>query len=92
MKKMAVLLVLIFLILACGPSPLAGEEENPLPPTPPPVIAEEPTSTAAPPQAGAAVDKFALWANGTHLRGANIYQRRVYPELVRPSNTTGSGQ
>jgi cysteinyl-tRNA synthetase len=26
-------------------------------------------------------DKFALWSGGTQLRGANIYQRRVYPEL-----------
>jgi cysteinyl-tRNA synthetase len=28
-----------------------------------------------------AVDKWALWEDGTKLRGANIYQRRVYPEL-----------
>ncbi|MFQ6093285.1 MAG: hypothetical protein ACE5OR_11540, partial [bacterium] len=27
------------------------------------------------------VDKWALWNQGTQLRGANIYQRRVYPEL-----------
>jgi len=27
------------------------------------------------------VDKWALWTSGTQLRGANIYQRRVYPEL-----------
>jgi len=33
-----------------------------------------PTSTTA-------VDKWALWTGGTKLRGANIYQRRVYPEL-----------
>jgi len=26
-------------------------------------------------------DKWALWTEGTHLRGANIYQRRVYPDL-----------
>ncbi len=26
-------------------------------------------------------DKWLLWANGTRLRGANIYQRRVFPEL-----------
>lgn len=30
------------------------------------------------------VDKYALWAEGTKLRGANIYQRRVYPELDGP--------
>lgn len=26
-------------------------------------------------------DKFLLWNNGTQLRGANIYQRRIYVEL-----------
>src|SRR5262249_10086973 len=25
--------------------------------------------------------RFALWSSGTNLRGANIYQRRVYPDL-----------
>jgi hypothetical protein len=35
----------------------------------------------------AAADKFALWANrdGPHLRGANLYQRKVYPELDGPT-------
>jgi len=27
------------------------------------------------------LDKWSLWTGGTHLRGANIYQRRVYPAL-----------
>ncbi len=27
------------------------------------------------------IDKWALWTGPTQLRGANIYQRRVYPEL-----------
>jgi uncharacterized lipoprotein YddW (UPF0748 family) len=27
------------------------------------------------------VDKWSLWTGGTQLRGANIWQRRVYPEL-----------
>jgi hypothetical protein len=26
-------------------------------------------------------DKWSLWVNGTQLRGANIYQRRVFPEF-----------
>ena len=32
------------------------------------------------------IDKFSLWdvATGPHLRGANIYQRRVYPALDGP--------
>jgi hypothetical protein len=29
-------------------------------------------------------DKFSLWENGTQLRGANIFQRRVYIELDGP--------
>ena len=30
-------------------------------------------------------DTWALWTTGTQLRGANIYQRRVYPELDGPT-------
>ena len=30
------------------------------------------------------VDKCALWSGETQLRGANVYQRRVYPELDGP--------
>lgn len=30
------------------------------------------------------LDKWSLWVDGPHLRGANIYQRRVYPELDGP--------
>ena len=30
-------------------------------------------------------DKWALWTGGTQLRGANIWQRRVYPELDGPT-------
>jgi len=30
-------------------------------------------------------DKWSLWVGKTRLRGANIYQRRVYPELDGPS-------
>jgi hypothetical protein len=29
-------------------------------------------------------DKWSLWVGSTQLRGANIYQRRVYPELDGP--------
>lgn len=31
--------------------------------------------------ASSGVDKWSLWTNSTRLRGANIWQRRVYPEL-----------
>jgi len=37
------------------------------------------------PDAETGVDKWALWVGGTKLRGANIYQRRVYPELDGPT-------
>lgn len=30
---------------------------------------------------GPVTAKFDLWSTGVHLRGANLYQRRVYPEL-----------
>jgi len=36
------------------------------------------------------VNKWSLWTGGTRLRGANIYQRRVYPELDGP-DFMGSG-
>ena len=35
-------------------------------------------------------DKWALWTEGTRLRGANIHQRRVYPELDDGSMGTGA--
>ncbi|MFH2102847.1 MAG: cellulase family glycosylhydrolase [Chloroflexota bacterium] len=38
-------------------------------------------SQQTPPIHGTVSDKWALWTSGTQLRGANIYQRRVYPEL-----------
>jgi len=34
---------------------------------------------------GAGVNKWALWTGPTQLRGANVYQRRVYPELDGPT-------
>ena len=55
--------------------PLEPEEAQPLPP---------PIHPNAPP------GKWALWSGGTHLRGANIYQRRVYPALDG-SDFMGSG-
>ena len=54
------------------PSKVEGETEGLVPPT------------APPPYPGLVIDKWALWADGPHLRGANIYQRRVYLELDGP--------
>lgn len=41
---------------------------------------------AGPMRVAGAADEMALWrtADGPHLRGANVYQRRVYPELDGP--------
>ncbi len=40
-----------------------------------------PAQTPAYPASAPALDKWSLWANGTQLRGANIWQRIVVPEL-----------
>jgi hypothetical protein len=44
-----------------------------------PVPTVPPTAPAALPQTGPVVDKWSLWADGTQLRGANIWQRVVVP-------------
>ena len=41
--------------------------------------------------APARCDKLALWTDGTQLRGANIYQRIVYPEVWDDPEAWGSG-
>jgi hypothetical protein len=78
--RLCLLAILACLALACGP--LTEWEELPPPatraasPTPLP-----PPPTAAPPAGQAGFDEWALWVDGPHLRGANVYQRRIYPEL-----------
>lgn len=52
-----------------------------LQPTPTPI----PILTPTPKPVGAIASKWDLWSNGTMLRGANIYQRRVFPELDGPT-------
>jgi len=37
------------------------------------------------------LDKFSLWTNGTQLRGANIYQRIVYPDVYDDPVAWGNG-
>jgi uncharacterized protein (TIGR01370 family) len=80
MRKATVLMVLLTLSLACGPAfelarPEPGQTPSPVPRSTP----EPPVPTAAP-----LLDEWALWVDGPHLRGANIYQRRVYPALDGP--------
>ncbi|MFQ6101343.1 MAG: glycoside hydrolase family 5 protein [Anaerolineae bacterium] len=48
------------------------------------------TTTCLPLIAKDYLDKWSLWSGPTQLRGANIYQRRVYPELDG-SEFMGSG-
>ncbi len=73
----ALVSALAMLLPGCGP------EESP--PPKPLSRTVSPTDTprsavAAPPLAGGAIDKWALWT-ATHLRGANIWQRVVVPDL-----------
>jgi len=53
------------------------------------IAAAPSTATATPTLAPSPTDKWDLWTQGTRLRGANIHQRRVYPEL--DSDSMGSG-
>ncbi len=52
-------------------------------PLPAPAAAETVAPSPAPSPSSPAADnpKWALWTQGVQLRGANIYQRRVFPEL-----------
>jgi len=81
-KRIIVLILLSILLL----STLACSDGEDITPTP--THEPSPKDTITVPEA---VDgKWELWVNGTHLRGANIYQRRVYPELDGPT-FIGSG-
>jgi hypothetical protein len=73
------ILVWVLLLTACGQE---------LPPTPEPTgrtvsptSTLRPTAPVPPPQAGPLPDKWALWTGSTQLRGANIWQRVVVPDL-----------
>ncbi|HEB64108.1 MAG TPA: hypothetical protein ENJ02_01010 [Chloroflexi bacterium] len=63
-----IFLLLAGLLLACT---AAGQSVRGQTPSP----AKSPSATTLSP------DKWALWSSGTRLRGTNVYQRRVYPEL-----------
>ncbi len=74
-KKRA-LLVIVLLSLAVACAPPFEEEETTL------TLAPRPSPpTSSPPAEIGAFDEWALWIDGPHLRGANVYQRRIYPEL-----------
>ena len=76
------------------PPTTVPETSTPAPETPPPTTApptsppetEPPTETPPPTEPPEPADKMDLWdmETGPHLRGANIWQRRVYLELDGP--------
>ena len=70
------------LLFSCGLLPEGDESASTESPewTEPPQVASEPAPTLelGP---GSALDKWSLWSNGAQLRGANIYQRRVFAEV-----------
>ena len=86
MKRWLLFLALLMALSACQPTPPAPTET-----APPPTVTLTPTETALPstatptlPRPSQTPDQFDiwnLWTQGTRLRGANIYQRRVYPGL-----------
>jgi hypothetical protein len=95
MMQKTVSVFLIFLVLACGPLSLLWEEQPPVQ-SPAVSEVEEPASVpeATSPQLESshpetdeaspeptAFDKWSLWVDGPHLRGANIWQAVVIPEL-----------
>jgi hypothetical protein len=90
MRRVVGTFMLVLFLPACG---LFQPQSVSAPPPPATVITVTPPTevlptTTSPPEASptpsnapAASDKWSLWTNGTQLRGANIYQRRVYPEF-----------
>ncbi len=44
-------------------------------------VARQPAGGKTPAPAATRTDAWALWSGATRLRGANVYQRRVYPAL-----------
>jgi len=68
-------------LVGCG----GGEPEHRASPPNPFVSSVRANTPPTDALADPAMDKWALWVGGTKLRGANIYQRRVYPELDGPT-------
>ena len=76
MKKKGYLFIFILLLIffsACNTLPFSAVEEPTLMQST--EVSSEPIPKIDP------VDAWALWTGATHLRGANIHQRRVYPEI-----------
>jgi hypothetical protein len=76
---MVTLLGLCLIVSACG-LPAALDEPRDADSLPGKRTQEAP----ADPSPSGALDKWSLWTNGTQLRGANLWQRIVVPELDGP--------
>ncbi len=89
-RVLCLIALLLTALLACSspaaqtPAPSPAAEEAEAPPT-----AAENTPIPAQPSEAAAMTRWDLWSEGTTLRGANIYQRRNYPELEGDYNGPG---
>ena len=73
------ILLLSLVSTHCAPSPTPTATPT-LTPTLTPSLPPSNTPTVTPTEP-VGFDKWSLWSGETQLRGANIFQRRVYPEL-----------
>ncbi len=71
---------LLLTLVACA----VDDEQEEEPPRPAATATVRAGPTAPPPSMGASFDKWSLWSEGAQLRGANIWQRIVVPELDGP--------
>lgn len=80
---LASLILLTILLSACSAVPAVPAA--PPPSSPPPTVSPASTDSAVFPTGTAPaddrIDKWALWTNGTQLRGANVWQRVRVPDL-----------
>lgn len=76
-------ILLVADLTACNLSVGSGGEDEADVPTPASIVAAPPADAACPP-AETVDGKWALWVDGPHLRGANIWQAIVIPELDGP--------
>ncbi len=88
-KHSAALFLVLAAIAACIGQPPEEDLPETTPVTVPPETTPEPTAPeppTEPPDLAPELDKMLLWdtETGPHLRGADIHQRRVYPELDGP--------
>ncbi|MBU7027983.1 MAG: cellulase family glycosylhydrolase [Theionarchaea archaeon] len=94
MRSVVLILILTVLVTACIGQPPETSPPETTPPTTPPETEQpetsppetEPPTETPPPTGPEQADKMDLWdmSTGPHLRGANIWQRRVYLELDGP--------